>query len=253
MSEYKHKIYFLVRSYKSFNYFDRCIDSILRQNESNYTIIFIDDASDYTDNIKNIIRKKLKGHVVIFNKKRKYSLRNAYEAIHKYMEDNAIVINVDGDDWLISDEVIKVITNVYEETGCDLTYGNCRYYCPGQKEHNKTPQEFTHEINQRFPVEVEKSNTYREYHFLPLHLRTWKASLFKSIDKDQFLKTNGEWIRFCEDQAMFYPMLELCNGNYSVIKEVIYNYNVSNLTNDNKIHQSERLLDEIIIRKKHAL
>lgn len=248
----KHRVYFLVRSYKAFQYFNRCIDSIFGQNQKNYIIIFIDDASGYQNNIKQYIRNKLKNHIVIFNKKRLYSLRNAYEAIHTYVEDEAIIINVDGDDFLINNDTIDIVTERYNKTNCNLTYGNCVYYNPGNIEHGKTPQEITHEINRRFPSKIEKENSYRKYHFLPLHLRTWKASIFKRIDKKQFLKPNGDWIRFCEDQAIFYPMLETGNGNYQIIEKKLYAYNIENPMNDDKANLATKLVDEVIIRRKNA-
>jgi glycosyltransferase involved in cell wall biosynthesis len=249
----KHSIYFLVRSYQSFEYFDSCVDSILSQENTDFKIIFVDDASDYTENKKKYIRNKLIKHIVLFNKKRRYSLYNAYHAIHKFVPDDAIIINVDGDDALIGNDVVDKILNIYKKTGCDLTYGNCRYFCPGEGNHGKDATSVNKMVNSRFPKEIETKKQYRKYHFLPLHLRTWKSNLFKRIPKDQFLRKNKEWIQFCEDQAMYYPMLELCNKNYYVVKEILYQYNISNPSNDNKIHQSGRLFDELTIRKKHAL
>jgi len=241
-----------VRSYRAFQYFDKCIDSILAQKNKNYTIIYIDDASGYSLKQKKYIKQKLHDHIVVFNRVRKYSLRNAYEAIHKYVkEDDAIIANIDGDDWLIRNDVIDVVDKTYQKYNCLLTYGNCIYYNPSNKNHQKKASSANAFTNVRYPKFVEKSNLFRLYHFPILHLRTWKANLFKRIPKDKFLRPNGEWIRYCEDMAMFFPMLEKSHGRYSVISEPLYSYNIQNPSNDFKIHTKEMLFDEVCIRRNN--
>lgn len=245
-----HPVFFLIRSWNCFPYISRCLRSVLDQKVKDFTILFVDDASDYTREQKKYIHETLRGHVAVFNTVRKYAARNAYELIHAYVkQDDAIVINVDGDDWLEGVDVISVIRTIYKKTDCVLTYGNCRYYNPGSPIHN-TIASSCGQLNHRYAKDIEHNNVYRKTFFIPLHLRTWKAGLFKKIKKESFLRPNGSWTRSCEDQAMFFPMLEMARGRYEVLKEILYVYNKENVYNDEKTNRQDLLFDELCIYKK---
>jgi glycosyltransferase involved in cell wall biosynthesis len=248
----KFSYYFLVRAWNNYEYSERCIRSLLSQR-GDFTILYVDDCSDYTRSQKQHIKNLLKGHQAMFNSERKYSLRNAYETIHTYVsKPRSIVVNVDGDDWLIGKNVLSVIDSVYKETGCELTYGNCVYWAPGASIHGKIATEVSSSINRRYSPDVEKNNAYRKNYFLPLHLRSWKASAFARIHKKSFLRTDGSWIRFCEDQAIFLPLLEMSGGNYQVIQEPLYSYNIQTNYSDSKKNQAGRLFDEVEILRQPA-
>ena len=104
--------YVLIRSRKAFGNFDKCINSVFFQDNTNYKILYSDDASGYTKKQKKYIKEKLKKHIVLFNKSRKYSLRNAYDIIHKYSTVyGAIVFNLDGDDWLPHTNCLSEVGN----------------------------------------------------------------------------------------------------------------------------------------------
>ncbi len=243
--------YFLIRSRNAFPYVIGSIRSVLAQNCSHFTILFVDDCSEYTRQQKKIIIEMLKGHIVIFNTEQKYSLRNAYELIHKYVsQKNAIVINLDGDDWLMRKDVIQIIETTYKKTHCLLTYGDCLLYQPGSKNHRKIASDVYSMMNRRYPHEIEIANTYRKQFFKPLHLRTWSAEEFKKIPIGYFQRPDKSWIRFCEDQAIFIPLLEAAHGQYSVIQQPLSMYNLQNPFSDQKINLKDRLFDEVTILKK---
>ncbi len=246
----KSSIYVLMRSWNASQFFDRSIESIHRQTYKDYTILFIDDASDYTKAQIQHIRDVLHGHVTVFNKERKYSTRNAFEMIHTYVkDDDAVIINVDGDDWLEGDDVFGTILKEYEKTSCLLTYGNCYYFAPTSSLHGVVASVYR-DINCRYTVNIERHNEYRDTYFLPFHMRTWKSGLFKKIRQQSFLRPDGSWIRFCEDQAMFLPMLEMANGRYSVMSRPLYWYNALTPWSDEKLYKSVRLYDEVWIHRQ---
>lgn len=222
------------------------------QKFGNYTILFVDDASNYTIEQKSYIKKKLKGHIVIFNKERKYAIRNAYEILHQYaIKRNSVVVNVDGDDWLFHDQVLNQLQKVYESKNPILTYGNCLYFCPQDSSLHLKRASDIFEFNHRFPERIEKGNSYRRYHFIPLHLRTWRTDSFKKIPISSFYRPDKTWLQFCEDQAIFYPLLEQAKGKYEVINEIQYVYNRSHDFNDSKLNKNLMLVDELLIRKKN--
>src|SRR3989344_2634209 len=244
--------YILIRSFDSFKYFDKCIDSVLAQSYKNYKILFVDDASKYNKNQTDFIKNKLEGHTVVFNKERKYSLYNAYHMINKYAnEDGAVVFNLDGDDCLMDNDVLAYVNLVYQKTGCFLTYGECVHW--NGKELSKPAHLIKQYTNIPYPKDVVKSNSYRNYPFLPLHPRTWKVWLFKKIKRTDFLRPDGSWLQFAEDQAMFYPMLEIAKGKYAVMSKPLYVYNIATKNSDNKQNLIRLLKDELIIRRKTML
>lgn len=246
----------LVRAYNAFKYFDKCIDSIFSQETNvSISINYIDDHSDLTKNEYTYIKKKLKNHHFYSNHVRLYSLESVYQFHHSIeFDENTIVVNLDGDDWFITPNAIQKIIDTYSKTDCELTYGNCTIFEPqNAKVHNKNVSELYKKINTRYPLEVEKNNSYRDHFFLPSHIRTWKPNSFKKIPKHYFLRPDKTFLRLCEDQAMMFPLLEMCNGNYQVISTPLAAYNRDNPQADRKIHYQARLHDELCIRKMKPL
>jgi len=244
------KIYVLIRSWKNFRLLKKSLDSALNQDYGNFKILYVDDASNYTKKQKWYILTKLKNHVSVFNRKRRYSPYNAYHIIHKYAKDNsAVVVNLDGDDWFYSTYALTSIANTYvKNPGCELTWGECLFF-NGEK--LSKPSRFVKRfVNIPYPKSVVKKRSYRSYYFLPLHPRSWKVSLFKSIPKSEFLDSHGNWLKFPEDMIMFFPMLEASRGRYKVIKKPLYVYNISNPLSDADKNRIELLKGELTVRRK---
>lgn len=245
--------YVLIRSWNAFEYFDRCVDSVFNQTYKNFKILFIDDCSEYSIEQKNHIKKCLQNHIVMFNRKRRFSVFNAYKIIHKYAKNSeGVVLNLDGDDWLLDNNVLSFLAKVYDNNpDCLLTYGECLLW--DGKEYSSRPSRFIKEFtNIPYRKMVVQTNTYRLEPFYPLHPRTWKVWLYKKIKREDFLRPDGSWLEFAEDQAMFFPMLEMANGLSKVIKKSLYVYNVATQHADIKENPIKLLKDELIIRKKKS-
>jgi glycosyltransferase involved in cell wall biosynthesis len=247
------RFYFLVRSFQSFEWFDRCVDSLLSQSTEKFQILFIDDASDYTEKQRRHITRKLDRHQVIFNQERKFSLRNAWEVLHPIANEKAVIVNVDGDDWLAHDHVLERLAAEYKKTQCLLTYGDAELYNPTSSTHGKRISEIYKNMNSRYDVSVEKTKTYRKVELRFHHLRSWQLRLFQRIPQKCFLRPDGSWIQFCEDQAIFFPLLEMAAGRYTVISETLSVYNRQTSLSDAKVNSSGRLLDEVLIRRQKPL
>ncbi|MFZ5376244.1 MAG: glycosyltransferase [Patescibacteria group bacterium] len=242
-------VFLLIRSWNSFQYFDNCINSVFQQTDSDYQILFVDDNSDYSPSQKKYIKSKLNNHKVIFNNNRKFALRNAVQVINQYVHSpDDVVVNLDSDDWLLDKNAISIIRETYSRHNCDFTYGDCQEFINGRLSINSSKALFP--TNHRYPEQVEKNNLYRLEHFRPNHLRTWKAGIFKSINESAFKDRNGQWIKFNEDLAIFFPLLELSKGNYKVIDKSLYAYNCSNPLNDKKINLKQKLEEEIYLRSQ---
>lgn len=242
--------YILIRSWNAFDCFDRCIDSVFSQTYDNYQIIFIDDASDYSIEQKKYIREKLKGHIVILNRKRKYALCNAYEALNTYAKQpDAVVISLDGDDWLASNDSLATLNEVYIVQKPQITYGDCLIY-DGTKISNKPASQLMEYTNIKYPEEVRRKKLFWRYPFLPLHPLTWKVRLFREVPKKYFMH-KGKWFKYWQDLAIFLVLLERAPTKISVINKPLVVYNTAHPTNTNKGYSyCEKMSEEIIIRKK---
>jgi glycosyltransferase involved in cell wall biosynthesis len=242
--------YILIRAWHSYDNFDNCINSIFKQNYNKYQILFVDDATPLSKLQKQHITQKLKGHIAVFNKKRLYSLRNSYQMIHKFAKkDKSVIFNLDGDDWLPHPRCLEIVASCYKENSkCQLTYGDC-FIWDGKK-NIKSAKSGIPFVNIPYPKYVVKNHTYRRHFFMALHPRTWRVSLYKKIKRSDFLRPNNSWLRFAEDQAIFFPLLEMAGENFKVIKRPIYVYNVATDLSDVKTNYLKLLKDELIIRRK---
>ena len=79
------------------------LNSIFRQNYTNYFAVIINDAS--TDGSDELFRNYLRHYginphryVYIENLQRKTALENIYMAAHEYCSTDSVLVNLDGDD-----------------------------------------------------------------------------------------------------------------------------------------------------------
>ena len=242
--------YILIRHWNAFEYLEKCINSVLSQTYDQYKILFVDDASLYSKQQRDYIRQKLKGHVVIFNRIRKYAVRNAFEILRKYADNpDGVVVNLDGDDWFFNNSVLNTLNQIYIHTNVCLTFGNCVVWNGEKYQHLGMVPKLS-SLNRSYSAAVIKNNSYRFEPFLPLHPRTWKVWLFQRIKKIDFLRPDGSWLQFAEDQAIFYPMLEMAAGRFKAISKPLSVYNMTTANSDVKINTFNLIRDELIVRKK---
>lgn len=241
--------YILVRGRNASAYVERCLESILVQTYPNIKILFVDDASDYSREYRKKIKALLpKSACALWRNNRYYSLRNAYDAIHTFCDDdNAVVFNLDADDWLVGPESISLLMKEYQRHNWMFTYGSC-YIWSGDTQLTTLPSDS--EQNKRYPDHVIRQNSFRDYDFLPLHPRTWRVQAFKSIPIEAFKDSQGEWLRYCEDQAIYFPLLEKYSDMCGVLALSLSVYNQANPMSDVSTQLIESIKDELEIRRK---
>jgi len=224
----------VVPSYNNAEWCERNLASIFMQKYDNYYIIYIDDCSqDDTYNLVSSYIKKLgQEHRVILirNNERKGHLYNHLLA-RSMVEDHAIIINIDGDDWLrldeyVRDDIFAMINRIYDDPHVWLTYGSYYRYPHGNLG-----------TCRMFPTEVIQEARYREYSWVSSHLRTYYAWLFKAVAYEDFFY-NGDWPEFqgklwpaAADLSFMFPMLEMADGRFFYVKDVVYAYNRANVLN----------------------
>ena len=221
--KYEKKLTIIILSYNNAKWYKRNLDSIFNQDYENYNIVYVDDCS--LDGTAVLVERSLQEKheenrvTLIKNSVRKGTLANRFFASH-FIEDDSIVVIVDGDDWLAHDQVFKKINDIYSNEDVWLTYGQFRRFPFGEKgQCKKISQDYNFRALTSWPVS---------------HLRTYYAWLFKSIKKGDLMH-HGTFFDVAEDVATMTPMLEMARGHIKFIPEVLYIYNQQTPLNDFKL------------------
>lgn len=204
------------------NYIEKCIDSVMNQEHKEFKMFLIDDMSN--DNTVDIIKNKIKDDsrfILIVNTEKKYKLKNIDDLLidDKLFDDEDIVVELDGDDWLENNKVLSLVNEKYKKnknlwiTNGSFVYSNGNFG-------------FSSKVN---------PETVRTDTFLFSHLRTWKVHLWRNIEQNSFLDENGEYFKSAGDAAYSFPMVEMAgDDHYEYIPNILYVYNEQNPYNDHK-------------------
>jgi len=228
------------------------IRSVLNQDYDNYTVYFIDDAStDNTeqeakrivDRYSEDIKSKVRFHR---NEKNKKALYNICWAIEQAPDDTVIVL-LDGDDWLSSENVLSHLNEVYSSEDIWLTTGS---YVETQTakvvKSLKVPEEAWKNGVRKFREPPGHPNIFS-------HLRTFKKALFQGIDEKDLLDHDGEHYKCTFDRALMYPMIEMAGpDHHRVVESVLYVYNRQNPLSVDRVDRSRQLRIEQELRNKKS-
>lgn len=211
-------IKFVVCVWNAEKYIKNCIRTLKSQKDEDFQVYIIDDLS--TDSTVEVVKSLIKDDKrfnLIINQEKKFKLKNLDELITTF-HDEDIVIELDGDDFLLNSNVVGDIRKVYSDKKVWLTNGSFMYT-------NGDPG-FSQKCN---------PNTVRKDVFRFSHLRTWKTFLWKSIPKDYLRDDNGEFFKSAADVAYTFSLLELAGEeNYRFLPELYYVYNAESPYNDHK-------------------
>jgi len=134
-------------------------------------------------------------------------------------DDEDIIVELDGDDWLYDNNVLGLINEKYKKnknlwiTNGSFVYSNGSFG-------------FSSKVN---------PETVRTDTFLFSHLRTWKVHLWRNIEQNSFLDENGKYFKSAGDAAYSFPMVEMAgDDHYEYIPNILYVYNEQNPYNDHK-------------------
>ena len=224
------------------NYISNSIRTLKNQKEKDFEVFLIDDMS--TDKTVEVIKNLINGDdrfKLIVNTEKKYKLKNLDDLITTF-DDEDIVVELDGDDFLLGDDVITEIKKMYKNKSIWLTNGSFMY--------TNGSSGFSSKAN---PSNVRTSV------FTFSHLRTWKSFLWKAIPKEHFIDTNGEYFKSAPDVAYSIPMIELAGEeHYQFNPKIMYVYNAESPYNEHKdgsagggLHDQSRSAD--VVRNKPKL
>jgi len=228
--------------YNTEGFIGRTIYSLKRQNNKNFKCYMIDDCSDDRGaNIAALSTASDKRFELIQNLDKKYALQNIAETINSIddIDDEDIIILLDGDDWLPSNKTLSHLEKVYNSEDCLMTYGSYVYAPNGDK--GVEPSEY--------PQEVINNNSFRTDQWRASHLRTFKHKLWKELHHDDLKNENG-YYKVAYDQAIMLPLLEMAAERAVYIPEVMHVYNRINPLNVDKTKQQEQFETAQEVRAK---
>jgi glycosyltransferase involved in cell wall biosynthesis len=228
---------------------DHCIDSVRKQEYSNYDFIVIDDCST-DETYKEICRY---GAKVIRNTSRKGSATaNIIRGIREMSKDSDdIIVIVDGDDYLKDNYVLKYLNEIYVE-GVWLTYGQYESIS-GRFNNICQPLNRIHTCKpngQKTIISVEPSEYRTCGVWCTSHLKTFKRWLFDRIDNRDLRNETGEYFKTCCDVCLMFPMIEMAGSHIKFVDKILYVYNdITNNYND-KERAKENLRNFRYLQKK---
>ena len=230
--EKNNKFVIITPSYNNEEWVEPNLASMLNQTYTNWRTIYINDCStDNTLEKVNSIVKNDKRFTIISNKKNQGATYNYINFLDQ-IDDNEIIIHLDGDDWLINEVVLEKLNQYYNDNDVWMTYGG--FVCwDGNETKVGYPQ------NTEYPEFVHNYKLYRKDIWRASHLRTYKAKLFKNIDIEDFTSTiDNKLFWHASDLAWAYPCLEMCGKDK--IGVVDFYTHVYNQTPDNQVRTKER-------------
>ena len=224
---YKMKLVVVSAFWNASDYIDKCITSVKNQKFTDFSMYLIDDMS--TDDTVEKIKKLIIGDdrfKLIINSTKKYKLRNFDELIidDSLIDDEDVIIELDGDDWLFDNNVLQKIYERYTNNkNLWMTNGSFIY--------SNGMIGFSSKVN---------PSSVRTDPFRLSHLRTWKSHLWRSIEEESFIGPDGEYFRSAPDVAYSFPMVEMAGlKHYEFIPDLMYVYNAESPYNEHKPNSSD--------------
>lgn len=237
----EREIVIMTASYNNKDWYKMNLDSIFAQRYHNYRVVYVDDYStDGTaDLVQEYVKEKGQEHrfTLIRNTEHKGAVANHYYAIHD-CPDKAIIGILDGDDALAHPEVLSYLNSVYADNNTWLTYGQFMEF-PGN----------IHGFCQDMPAHVVAQNGFRDWGYIPSHMRTFYAALYKQIKKED-LMYNGQFLEMLADIAAMFPMIEMARDHFKFIPHILYKYNGANVINDHKRSKKQQRDLDIMVRAR---
>ena len=218
---------------------EECILSVAAQNYSNYHHFLIDDAS--TDNSSFFAQlailnlpEEIQNKFTLITRNQNYgAVYNQVDIIRK-LDNNEVVLLLDGDDKLANrTDIFSLYNSIYNQ-GIEFTYGSC------WSQADQIPL-----ISQPYDEYTAQTRNYRSVRFnwyIPYtHLRTFRKYLINNIPDSEFQDTKSQWFRAGGDVAVFYALIEKAQPeNIRVVNDIVYHYNDNLVNNDFRINNNEQ-------------
>lgn len=248
-----NKFVVITTCYNKEKYIRYNINSVRQQSYENFIAIYGYDKS--SDNTRNEILKHIDNddRFILFDVPNQESQMNNFYSCLNYLKQNNlidkedIIIDLDGDDWLMQPFVFQYLNEVYQNKNIWMTYGQYVEYPSGQ-----VGGHYYMEIDSQ----VDIHNAYRLAPFPFSHLKTYKSWLLDKVPQEYLIdpRTKKYW-SITADFAMCMPMVEMAGKDRIFrVDQPIYVYNSGNgADNESTRRLKEQKEVEQMIRKLKPL
>jgi len=219
------EFFVVIPSYNNTKWCEKTLESVFCQTYQNWTLLYIDDCSkDRTgEKVDAYVKARGMEHkcTVLHNPEQRGAMANLYFAISQAPPEK-VIVDLDGDGWLIDDKVFQTLADAYKDPEVWLTYGSYQIE-PGMERG----------VGELLPEKVLQNASVRSYPFwVTSHLKTFYAGLFQKVKKEDFM-IQGQFLQITSEVALFLPMLEMAShGHIRYIDRLMYVYNTQNSPSD---------------------
>lgn len=209
---------FIITSYNNSKWVEKNLNSVIEQDYKYWRVVYIDDCSnDNTlDLVNNIVTKSnLENKFIVIKNEKNYKQAYSRYIAFKQCLDNEICCLLDGDDWLYDNTVLSKLNNLYKENDIEVTYAKFQYFENNQLGH------ITGHL--KYPDDIKNYKNHNKW--VPVHMRTGFAKLFKSIPYKYLFDHNNELLKCCTDWNEMFWVLDKSNKKHMNTGFVTYVYN----------------------------
>lgn len=213
------------------------INTLKMQSYDNWECILIDDHS--TDGSFELCKRLSSGddrfsviQTAVPNGGQGDAFLHAIDSFQ--FDDEDVVVEVDGDDWLSSVFVLQYLAAIYELPNVWMTYGQYQIYPTG-----KLGGHYTMDIRN----DVDSANLHRNAPFPYSHLKTYKYHLLSKLNREHLIdpNTGRAWSK-AWDHALCLPMVEMAGKDrIHRCDDILYVLNrADELQNEGKVSVKEQ-------------
>ncbi len=202
------------------------VNSVKQQSFQNYLAVYGYDKS--TDNTLDHLTQATKDddRFMIHHNPDPGCFLKCFMGTYNYLKQNNlitpddIIVEIDGDDWLLHPFVLQYLDEIYQNDNIWMTYGQYIQYPSGE-----VGGHFNLELNSI----VDQANAYRMYEFPYSHLKTYKAFLVDNLSENDLIDpATNQYFNAAADFALCMPLVEQAGKDRVYrVPEVLYVYNTS--------------------------
>ena len=166
------------------------------------------------------------------------ALPNQLEAARDFCQPEELMLILDGDDFLLGRQVLKLFNAVFSSSGVWIAYSN--FLTLGGRAG----------FSREYPSTVIANNQFRRVYFGISHLRVFYAKLLLQVKDEDLRDEKGEYYRAANDVAIYMPMMEMAAERQTYVKELTYLYNSKTGLNNHSEKKDEQKQNDKKIRMK---
>lgn len=218
------------------------------QTHENVLFVYVDDNSKDTtlQTLKELTLNDSRFLVIQNNdngsQAKAYMYAIDYLEKNNLVQDEDIIVEVDGDDWLSSNFVLSYLNQIYQDENIWMTYGHYQEYPSG----NLGGHFYMH-----IHDEVDQNNVHRYNAFPYSHLKTYKYWLLNKVNRQQLIDpVTNQLFSAAWDHALCLPMVEMAGKRHiHRCDDILYILNRhDDLQNESKTRHEEQKQIEMRIR-----